>query len=78
MAENRKLRTQLDRIIKAKATINRLEAALEEQRRTARQMLLLAYELGATQSLLADEFSTSQARMREHLIRAKAERVLNG
>jgi hypothetical protein len=53
-----------------------LEAALDEARKSSRQLLLQAYEAGATQQQLADEWGTSQGRMRENIIKAKVERVL--
>jgi len=72
----KKLSVYLDRVNRAKAQITRLEAALDEARKSSRQLLLQAYEAGATQQQLADEWGTSQGRMRENIIKAKAERVL--
>ena len=66
----------LDKVGRAKAQITRLEQALEEARRSSRRMLLEASEAGLTQQQLAEEWGTSQARMRENILRAKAERSL--
>ena len=72
----KKLTVLLDKVGRAKAQINRLEQALEEARRSSRRMLLEASEAGLTQQQLAEEWGTSQARMRENILRAKAERSL--
>lgn len=72
----KKITVMLDKVSRAKATITRLEAALEEARRSSRRLLLEASEAGVTQMQLAQEWGTSQARMRENIIRAKAERGL--
>jgi len=72
----KKLTVLLDKVGRAKAQITRLEQALEEARRSSRRMLLEASEAGLTQQQLAEEWGTSQARMRENILRAKAERSL--
>jgi len=66
----------LDKVGRAKAQTTRLEQALEEARRSSRRLLLEASEAGLTQQQLAEEWGTSQARMRENILRAKAERSL--
>lgn len=73
---SKKLTVLLDRVGRAKAQISRLEAALEEARKSSRQLLLQAHEAGLTQQQLAHEWGTSQARMRENILRAKVERSL--
>ena len=72
----KKLTVLLDKVGRAKAQITLLEQALEEARRSSRRMLLEASEAGLTQQQLAEEWGTSQARMRENILRAKAERSL--
>jgi TPP-dependent trihydroxycyclohexane-1,2-dione (THcHDO) dehydratase len=75
---NKKLTMMLSKVERAREQINRLEAALEEARKSSRRTLLEASEAGLTQQQLADQWKTSQARMRENIIRARAERALNG
>jgi len=72
----KKLTVLLDKVGRAKAQTTRLEQALEEARRSSRRLLLEASEAGLTQQQLAEEWGTSQARMRENILRAKAERSL--
>jgi DNA-directed RNA polymerase specialized sigma24 family protein len=74
----KKLMVLLDKVSRAKAQITRLEQALEEARKSSRRLLLEASEAGLTQQQLAEEWGTSQARMRENIVRAKAERGISG
>lgn len=63
-----------DRVIRAKGQVSRIESMLEEARRDARRAILGAYEAGMSQTQLAEAWGTSQTRMRENIVRAKAER----
>ena len=63
-----------DKIRRAKAMDESLQAMLEQHRRFTRDLLLTAYEAGLTQTDLALEWGTSQSRMRERLTRAKVEK----
>ena len=63
-----------DKIRRAKAKDESLQARLEQHRRFTRDLLLTAYEAGLTQTDLALEWGTSQSRMRERLTRAKVEK----
>ena len=63
-----------DKIRRAKAKDEGLQAMLEQHRRFTRDLLLTAYEAGLTQTDLALEWGTSQSRMRERLTRAKVEK----
>ena len=63
-----------ERVTRAKGQVQRLEQALETARRDARRAVLVAYEAGMSQTQLAELWGTSQTRMRENLVRAKAER----
>jgi len=63
-----------DKIRRAKAKDESLQAMLEQHRRFTRDLLLTAYEAGLTQTDLALEWGTSQSRMRERLNRAKVEK----
>jgi|FreactTroBogLake_1042271.scaffolds.fasta_scaffold24707_3 DNA-directed RNA polymerase specialized sigma24 family protein len=63
-----------DKIRRAKAKDESLQAMLEQHRRFTRDLLLTAYEAGLTQTDLALEWGTSQSRMRERLTRAKVEK----
>ena len=63
-----------DKIRRAKAKDESLQAMLEQHRRFTRDLLLIAYEAGLTQTDLALEWGTSQSRMRERLNRAKVEK----
>ena len=63
-----------DKIRRAKAKDESLQAMLEQHRRFTRDLLLTAYESGLTQTDLALEWGTSQSRMRERLTRAKVEK----
>ena len=63
-----------DKIRRAKAKDESLQAMLEQHRSFTRELLLTAYEAGLTQTDLALEWGTSQSRMRERLTRAKVEK----
>ena len=63
-----------DKIRRAKAKDESLQAMLEQHRRFTRDLLLTAYEAGLTQTDLALEWGTSQSRMRERLTRATVEK----
>ena len=63
-----------DKIRRAKAKDESLQAMLEQHRRFTRDLLLTAYDAGLTQTDLALEWGTSQSRMRERLTRAKVEK----
>lgn len=63
-----------DKVTRAKAQIQRIESTLEVARRDGRRAILAAFEAGLTQTELASIWGTSQTRMRENIVRAKAER----
>jgi DNA-directed RNA polymerase specialized sigma24 family protein len=63
-----------EKVTRAKGQIQRIEATLEVARRDGRRAILAAFEAGLTQTELATIWGTSQTRMRENIIRAKAER----
>jgi len=68
------LTTARDKVTRAKHSIVKIESMLEEARRDARRAILVAYEAGMSQTQLAELWGTSQTRMRENIVRAKAER----
>jgi DNA-directed RNA polymerase specialized sigma24 family protein len=53
--------------------VARLEATLEVARKDARKLIVAAYQAGLTQTELAEIWGTSQSRMRENIVRGKAE-----
>lgn len=63
-----------DKVTRAKAQVQRIEKMLEEARRDARRAILGAFEAGMSQTQLAELWGTSQTRMRENIVRGKAER----
>lgn len=62
-----------ERVLRAKAQVARLEATLEVARKDARKLIVAAYQAGLTQTELAEIWGTSQSRMRENIVRGKAE-----